>query len=234
MRDWPPNSGRYPSQTKEMGFSRIMMNTNNKQQKINVSKQDIPKKNKLGRPRAERIFSDEKDRIAHRYAVALHEANPEAWPTIRLIKFHQKFAESIVEMNAYELSYLGDTDSKVGRQLFMIETGFDLPEKDPIRCQELLREWAGISEIDHAINMAKYKVLLEFRKASQKKSFVKVYGWIKDTITKGFNVITTDENKNTYLENSQGKRVPLSGADCIFPLIQSEIALNQLIKQKND
>ncbi|WP_347990060.1 ATP-binding protein [Methylomonas sp. AM2-LC] len=25
MRDWPPNSGRYPSQTKEMGFSRIMM-----------------------------------------------------------------------------------------------------------------------------------------------------------------------------------------------------------------
>lgn len=151
--------------------------------------------------------TSEKSIIAKKYAEALAEGRDGVSPTPN--EYHAKFADAIINKDAKALEHLSNGLNDTGKKVFTEVTGIKLPKTQSATWQ-VLRDWAGISNEQDAVDKAASK-LNTHRKLLDKKvtenDFNTMDGFIKD----GYREVKVIGGKNYLVNvNDNSKGINLS------------------------
>lgn len=143
--------------------------------------------------------------IAELYAEAL--AVGRAGVSVEPGEFHYDFADAIIGKDAYKLEFLANGLNDQGKKVFTEVTGIELPKQQGL-AWSVIRDWAGLSELEDKKNKAWQKVTVERRRIEPKVGLDPII-WVHEKVEAGFNELRKI-GRDTYLANTEGNGFNLS------------------------
>lgn len=105
---------------------------------------------------------NERDIIAVKFAQALARPGVGAEPN----DFHRKFADAIIDKDAYALKHLANGMNNIGKRVFSEVVGVKLP-KTQAATWEAIRDWAGVTDAQDAQRNADIQAQRDARRAQE-------------------------------------------------------------------
>ena len=163
-----------------------------------------------------------RDSVASRYAEVLADGREGVSPEPN--EFHYRFADDILNKNAYGLSFLSNGVNPQAKKVFTEVTGIKLATQQSLTWAAI-RDWAGLSELEDNKNRAIKDVNWQHEQIVSKVG-VSAVDWAKTKVEAGFNSIVKNGTDNV-LVNAAGEGFNLSKKgshlNLLMPYIKAKI-----------
>jgi N12 class adenine-specific DNA methylase/predicted RNA methylase len=150
-------------------------------------------------------ITHDRESIARLYAEALAEGRSDVKP--EPVDMHYRFADAVLEKNAYRLDYLANGLNNTGKRVFTEVTGVELPKQQGATWAAI-REWSGLSESEDNKNKAWQAVVFERRQIESKVGLNAIV-WANDKVESGYDRIQKS-GRESWLVNANGVGFNLS------------------------
>ena len=140
-----------------------------------------------------------------------------------------RLADDILNKNAYGLEWISNGMNPKGKEVFSKWTGVQLPKQNGATWKAI-RDWAGISDEQEAIRVAKHKVDVQIKSLEGRFADLnEAHAWVRDKIEQGYRSLENLGGKWVLRNPSTDRGFDLSKRgtrlSSIRPLIAAEIEL---------